>query len=101
MFKIKAISAIAAAAIVAGAITFFPGMSVDVEASTPASSAKSDRIAAPAPSVPCTGQAWPYYDHACLRDASRANGRAKPVRTVTADRLPGQAPMAAQARTSR
>jgi len=68
------ISAIAAAALVAGAITILPG-SDQVAAST--------QGAAP---VKCSEQAWPYIEARCLRGAE---GQAKPARIVTTDRVQG------------
>lgn len=79
----KTASAIAAAALLATAISLLPGFSPQVAASVPAA-AKSDRAGAPAD---CAHHGWPYYDTACLRDGARKAGRARPVRIVTTDRL--------------
>lgn len=88
MFKarsLKAVSAIAAAAILSAAITILlPGFSPSVEASAPAPVSKSDRQSGDSG---CETQGWPYYETSCLRDRSRNAGRAKPVRIVTADRI--------------
>jgi hypothetical protein len=78
----KTFSAIAAAAVIAGAITFLlPGFG-SVNASTP-QSVKTDR----ADSVDCERQGWPYYQHGCIHDESRNAGRAKQVRLITTDRI--------------
>jgi hypothetical protein len=37
---------------------------------------------------PCGGQAWPYYESQCLRDARQPGSRARAVRIVSTDRLP-------------
>jgi hypothetical protein len=79
----KTISAIAAAALIAGAISLLPGS--DVEASAPAASVKTDR-ADLQPS--CAQQGWPYYKTACLHDDSRNAGRVLKVRVVSTDRVP-------------
>lgn len=80
----KTASAIAAAALLAAAISLLPGFSPQVAASVPAAAVKSDRADAPAD---CAHHGWPYYDTACLRDGARNAGRARPVRIVTTDRL--------------
>lgn len=85
----KAISALAAAAIVAAAITILlPGFSPSVEASAPAPVTKSDVLTTASSETACERQGWPYYETSCVRDRSRNAGRAKAVRIVTADRIP-------------
>lgn len=79
----KTASAIAAAALLAAAISLLPGFNPEVAASVPAA-AKSDRAGAPAD---CAHHGWPYYDTACLHDGARKAGRPRPVRIVTTDRL--------------
>ncbi len=81
----KALSAFAGLALLAGALSLLPGISPQVEASTPPPVVKSDR----ADPAECSRQAWPYYDSACLRDPARNAGRAPRIRIVTTDRLPG------------
>jgi hypothetical protein len=77
---LKTISALVAAAVlVAGAITIFQG---DVKASV-AQATKGDR----ADSIDCERQGWPYYQHGCIRDEARNAGRAKQVRLITTDRI--------------
>lgn len=84
---VKAMSAVAAAACLAAAITvLMPGFSPSVEASAPAPVTKSDRLAGSDDSG-CTRQGWPYYETSCIRDRSRNAGRARPVRVVTTDRI--------------
>jgi hypothetical protein len=79
----KAISAIAVAAMMAGAISLLPGS--DVSASAPTISAKNDRADLP---QSCTQQGWPYYQTACLHDEARNAGRVLNVRVVSTDRIP-------------
>ena len=77
----KTFSALAAAAVIAGALTLLlPGFG-SVNASTPP--AKTDR----ADTIDCERQGWPYYQRGCIRDESRNAGRAKTVRLVTTDRI--------------
>jgi hypothetical protein len=80
----KTMSAVAAAAFAAAAITFFPSLSPQVAASTPVPVVKGDRLDLGARSD-CRENPWPYYERACLpRDASQS-GRA--VRIITVDRI--------------
>jgi len=83
----RTLSAIAAAALVAGAITILPGASDQVSASAPLNSGKGDRLDARPVSNNCAQQAWPHYDAACLKDVRQPMSRAKPVRIVTTDRI--------------
>lgn len=77
----KAISALIAAATIAGAVTLFPGLSEDVVART--TIIKGDR----ADATTCERQGWPYYQQDCLKDLKRNAGRAVPARLVTTDRI--------------
>jgi hypothetical protein len=77
----KAISALIAAAAIAGAVTLFPGLSEDVVART--TIIKGDR----ADAMTCERQGWPYYQNDCLKDLSRNAGRATPARLITTDRV--------------
>jgi hypothetical protein len=79
----KTISAVAAAASIAGAITLVQGS--DVNASAPAASAKTDRADL---QQNCDQQGWPYYQIACLRDDTRNAGRVLSVRMISTDRVP-------------
>jgi hypothetical protein len=81
---IPSVSAIALAALVAGAITIPFSDRVDASASVVVAMA-----AAPVPVVTgkCTEQHWPYLDADCLRDNRKTEGQAKPVsRIVGIDR---------------
>jgi len=80
---IKTISAIAVAALLAGAVTLLPGLSMQVQANVPAAG-KTDRADLP---PACAQQSWPYYQRDCLRDHGRNAGRSAAVRIVTADRV--------------
>ncbi len=83
----RTLSAIAAAALVAGAITIIPGTSDQVSASAPLKSGKSDRLDIRPVNANCAQQTWPYYDAACLKDVRQPMSRAKAVRVVTTDRI--------------
>jgi hypothetical protein len=83
----KTISAIAAAALVAGAITVLPGASDQVSASAPLNSGKGDRLDIRAVGPQCSQQVWPYYEAGCLKDLRQPMGRAKAVRIVSPDRV--------------
>jgi hypothetical protein len=80
MVMLKVLSAMAAAALIAGAIVAFLGTSEAVNAGTPDAAVKADRLAtAPAPA--CINRGWPYFDQGCR------TGQAHPVRLVTTDRF--------------
>ena len=66
---IKAMSAIAAAAFVAAALTILPGFAPKVEASVPQALAKGDRLDVHPVGRGCSQQAWPNIETACLRVA--------------------------------
>ena len=84
---IKALSAVAAAAFIAAALTVLPGFAPKVEASVPQVLAKSDRLAIRPIGRDCSEQAWPNFEASCLRTAgTRTNVRQ--ARLVTADRTP-------------
>jgi hypothetical protein len=83
---IKAISAIAVAAIVAAAITILPGFALQVEASVPAALAKSDRLDVRPVGRDCSQQAWPNFEASCLRSASSKAAPVREVRLVSAER---------------
>lgn len=85
----KAISAMAAAAVLATALTILPGTNgvfADV-----AASARGDRDTG----AECALRGWPYYRRECLKDFSRDAGRAAPARLVSTDRIhvPASAPL--------
>ena len=75
------ISAVAAAALIAAAITVLPAAS-KVVASTPAETPASSA----AIGTSCSEQAWPYTAANCVSD-QRTGGKAKPARIVSADRM--------------
>jgi len=77
---IKALSAVAVAAIVAAGLTLLPAFTPQVEASVPHPLAKGDRLDV---HVDCAKQAWPNFDASCLRTA--ANGSVRQARVVSVD----------------
>ena len=89
---LKAVYAIAAAAIVAASFVGTLSLSPRVEArgSTP----KADRADTRLLAKDCSKQAWPYFEAACLRDTRHPYGQAREVRLVSADRWRRQIPSA-------
>ena len=84
----RSISAVLAAALIAGAITILPGSSDPVVASAPLNSGKGSRLDMRPLGIQCSEQAWPYFEAGCLRDRRAAMGEAKAAaRLVTADRI--------------
>jgi hypothetical protein len=84
---IKAISAIAFAALVATALTILPGFAPTVEASVPQALAKGDRLDIRNVGKDCSQQAWPNFETSCLR-ALGTKSTIREARLVTADRTP-------------
>lgn len=84
---IKAISAIAFAALVATALTILPGFAPTVEASVPQALAKGDRLDIRTVGKDCSQQAWPNFEASCLR-ALGTKSMIREARLVTADRTP-------------
>ena len=84
---IKALSAVAAAAVVAATLAILPGFAPQVEASVPQALAKSDRLDVRAIGRDCSEQAWPNFEAACLR-AAVTKTSVRQARLVTADRTP-------------
>jgi hypothetical protein len=84
---LKALSAIAIAAVAAAALTVLPGFAPQVEASTPPALAKSDRLDVKPVGRDCSEQAWPNFEASCLRQAV-SKTTVKQARLVTADRTP-------------
>jgi len=78
---IKAISAIAAAAFIAAALSILPGFAPQVEASVPQALAKGDRLDI----RDCAQQAWPNFKVSCLRVAGTKT-MIREARLVTAER---------------
>ncbi len=88
---IKALSAIAFAALIATALTILPGFAPTVEASVPQVLAKGDRLDIRPVGKDCSQQAWPNFEASCLRVAgskSTAKSMIHEARLVTADRTP-------------
>jgi hypothetical protein len=85
---IKALSAIAVAALIATALTILPGFAPQVEASTPQPLAKGDRLDVRAVGRDCSQQAWPNFEASCLRLAGTKAAPIRQARLVTADRTP-------------
>ena len=84
---IKALSAIAAAAFVAAALSVLPGFAPQVEASVPQALAKGDRLDMHSVGRNCSEQAWPNFEASCLR-ATGSKTTIRQARLVTADRTP-------------
>jgi hypothetical protein len=82
---IKALSAIAIAALVAAALTVLPGFAPQVEASVPHALAKADRLDIHPVGRDCSQQAWPNFEASCLRGAN-AKTAIHEARLVTAAR---------------
>ena len=88
---IKALSAIAVAALIATTLTILPGFAPQVEASVPHALAKADRLDIHLVGKDCSQQAWPNFEASCLRVAgakSTAPSIIREARLVTADRTP-------------
>ena len=85
---IKAISAVAAAALVAGALTILPGFAPKVEASVPLVLAKGDRLDLHAAGRDCSQRAWPNFEASCLRAAGSKTTMIREARLITAQRRP-------------
>lgn len=90
----KAMWAVGTAALVAAAITFFPILTPEVEASTPVGQTAPAPVAQTAPAAPVVQpapetsaaaceRAWPYYAADCLRSP----GTRAPARIVSTDRV--------------
>jgi hypothetical protein len=82
---IKALSAVAVAAIIAAALTVLPGFAPKVEASVPRALAKADRLDIRPVGRACSQQAWPQFEASCLRTAG-TKGAVGEARLVTAGR---------------
>jgi hypothetical protein len=84
---IKALSAIAIAALIAAGLTVLPGFAPQVEASVPQPLAKADRLDIRPVGRDCSEQAWPNFEASCLR-AAGSKGTVRQARLVSADRAP-------------
>jgi len=81
---IKALSAVAIAALIAGAITLLPSFAPQVEAGVVEPTVKADRLPGRTLSPACAEQNWPNIDASCLR---RGDAKAiQPARLVTGNR---------------
>jgi hypothetical protein len=83
----RAISALVAAAAIAGAMTVLHGAYDKVSANSPLNSGKGDRLDIRAVGPECSEQAWPYYEASCVKDRRHAMSQAKAARMITADRV--------------
>jgi len=84
---LKAIYAVAAAAIVATAFVATLSISDQVEARGSVPGAKADRADIRPLGAKCSQNAWPYFEAACLRDTRNPFGETRPARIVSTDRL--------------
>jgi hypothetical protein len=84
---LKAIYAVAAAAILAAAFVGTLSLSAQVEARGSVPSVKADRADARPLARDCSQNAWPYFEAVCLRDTRNTYGQARGVRLVSADRV--------------
>ena len=85
---IKALSAIAFAALMATALTILPGFAPTVEASVPQALAKGDRLDIRTHGNNCSEKAWPNFEASCLRAVGNGKSTIREARLVTADRTP-------------
>ena len=84
----KLFAAIAVAAILAGAaVVVIPGLTANVEASTPKMGVKGDRLDYRPTGTACSQRGWPHFESDCLRNSGKPNRQVKAVRVVTTDRL--------------
>lgn len=84
---LKIASMTAGAALIAGLLVAFPGMSRHVEASTPLPAAKTDRLDLRTTGPACSQRGWPYFETSCLRNPAAPDREAKAARIVSIDRL--------------
>jgi len=84
---LKALYAIGAAAVIAGAFVGTLSLTDAVEARNAAPGIKADRADARPLARDCSQNAWPYFEAACLRDTRHPFGEAQAVRIVSTDRL--------------
>lgn len=84
---LKTISAISAAAALAGSLFLVPVLTPSVEAHVPEAGAKSDRLDFKSYGSECSEHAWPYFEAQCLRNAVSPIRTVKAVRIISADHL--------------
>jgi hypothetical protein len=94
---LKIAYAVVAAAVIAACLVLSPLLSLEVVASTPAASGKSDRADLRPLGAYCSQRAWPYYEASCLRDTSNRLAPAKEVRVVPMEKQPRRAGVTAVA----
>ncbi len=82
----RTVSAIAAAAAVAGLMMILPGASEQVSASAPLNAGKGDRVDIRVTAAECTLQTWPNIDAACVKDRRQPMSQARQVRVINLDR---------------
>ena len=73
----KAIYAVFASAMFAGSFFVALSLSAEVEARGSVPGAKADRADARPLARACSGNAWPYFEASCLRDARNPFGQAR------------------------
>ena len=84
---LKALYAIIAAAVVAGAFVATLSISEQVEARGSVPGVKADRADTRPLARDCSQNAWPYFEASCLRDTSKPFGQTRDVRLVSTDRV--------------
>jgi hypothetical protein len=94
----KAIYAVVASAIFAASFFVALSPSAEVEARGSVPGAKTDRADARPLAGACSGNAWPYFEASCLRDARNPFGQARDVRLVSFDQAVAAKARAKQAR---
>jgi hypothetical protein len=94
----KAIYAVVASAIFAASFFVALSLSAEVEARGSVPGAKTDRADARPLAGACSGNAWPYFEASCLRDARNPFGQARDVRLVSFDQAVAAKARAKQAR---
>ena len=81
----KVIYAVFASAMFAGSFFVALSLSAEVEARGSVPDEKADRADARPLACAFSGNAWPYFEAACLRDARNPFGQARDVRLVSLD----------------
>jgi len=86
-FMIKAVSAIAIAALVAAALALLPGFAPEIKASLSHALDMGNWLDIRLVTTDWSQQTWPNFEPACLKVAG-SNSPIKQARLVTADRTP-------------
>ena len=84
---LKAVYAVCAAAVVAGAFVAALSLPLQVEARGSVPGLKADRADARPLARDCSRNAWPYFEAGCLRDTRNSFGQVQVVRFVSTDRV--------------